>query len=55
MRSLKSRVYAGVDRRSSSERRAGKERRNLLRTETANSDRRADICRRKEDVFWLNR
>jgi len=49
---LKNRLYAGVDRRSSSERRIGRERRNLLRIETTNNDRRMEMCRRKEDAFW---
>lgn len=54
MRPLQSRVYPGVERRSISERRDGRDRRNLLRTETTNSDRRLAFYRRKEDEFWLN-
>lgn len=46
-------VYGGIDRRSSSDRRAMFERRNLIRYESVGSNRRVDQIRRKEDMFWL--
>lgn len=48
-----SRTYKGIDRRATSERRGGVDRRNLIRDESAGNDRRVMPCRRKEDVFWL--
>lgn len=48
-----SKAYGGVDRRASIDRRGMLERRNLRRFESVGSNRRTDLVRRKEDVFWL--
>lgn len=47
-------IYTGIDRRASSERRGSMDRRNLVRYESVGSERREQIYRRKEDAFWLN-
>ena len=48
-----SETYKGLERRSNSERRMAKDRRNLIRFESFGSDRRADIGpRRQEELFW---
>ncbi len=49
---LQNRVYQGVDRRSSGERRRWCDRRNSARAVSANIDRRIGQCRRKEDMLW---
>lgn len=48
-----SKAYGGIDRRASIDRRDALERRNLVRYESIGSNRRTDLIRRKEDVFWL--
>ena len=48
-------VYMGLDRRSSVDRRGGLERRNLVRFESIGIDRRVQSYRRKEDVFLIGR
>ena len=46
-------TYKGLERRSNSERRIGKDRRNLIRFESFGSDRRENGGpRRKEELFW---
>ena len=44
--------YKGLERRSHSERRIGRDRRNLIRFECYGSDRRAGYPRRGEEMFW---
>jgi len=51
----RSEAYGGVDRRASIERRGQADRRNLLRYESVDSNRRTRQNRRKEDEFWLAR
>ena len=46
-------AYAGVNRRSSIERRSQLDRRNLTRFSSLSSGRRTHLCRRKEDEFWM--
>ena len=45
-------TYQGLERRSSSDRRIGRDRRNLIRFESFGSDRRYEKPRRQEELFW---
>jgi len=46
----RSRIYAGIDRRATFERRKSMDRRNLVRYEAIGSDRRNMSARRTEDT-----
>ena len=48
-------TYQGLERRSSSERRRGRDRRNLIRFESYGCDRRYGQTRRQEELFWDRR
>jgi hypothetical protein len=47
--------YQGLERRSISERRMGRDRRNLIRFESFGCDRRYDQLRRQEERLWDRR
>lgn len=49
--STRSQIYNGLERRSSSERRIGRDRRNLYRFESFGSDRRRQSLRRREELL----
>ena len=51
-RHVANRGYSGLERRSSMDRRYGRERRNLIRFESFGSDRREGLYRRYEDLQW---
>lgn len=49
-----SKAYAGINRRSSAERRKVSDRRNLIRYESIGCDRRVQALRRIEDAYWIS-
>jgi len=50
-----SETYNGLERRSSCERRIGRDRRNLIRFESFGCDRRYGQMRREEELIWGRR
>ncbi|MCW9015150.1 MAG: hypothetical protein OQL06_15390 [Gammaproteobacteria bacterium] len=49
---ISKRYYAGLERRSTRERRISRDRRNLMRFDSLGSERRDGLYRRYEDLQW---